>query len=44
VAHAGPHPHRRHRPISIGMGEQLTAVVAHVSEGGLQVGLTKLIR
>ena len=38
-AYAGPHPHRHHRPVRTGAGQQLVGVVAEVSEDGLQVGL-----
>ena len=40
-AHAGPHPHRHHRPVRAGAGQQLVGVVAEVGEDGLQVGLAE---
>jgi hypothetical protein len=40
-AHAGPDPHRHHRPISTGADQQLIGVVAQVGEDGLEVGLAE---
>jgi hypothetical protein len=41
LAHAGSHPHRRHRPIGVGAGQQLVGVVAEMGEDGPQVGLAE---
>jgi hypothetical protein len=40
-AHAGPHPHRHHRPIGAGSGQQLIWVVAEVGEDRLEVDLAE---
>jgi hypothetical protein len=39
-AHAGSDPHRHHRPIGVGAGQQLVGVLAEVGENRLQVGLS----
>jgi hypothetical protein len=40
-AHCRPHPHRYHRPISTGIGQELVGVVGEVGEDGLQIGLAE---
>ena len=41
AAHAGLDPHRHHRPIADGAGQQLVGVVAQVGQDGLQVSLAE---